>query len=565
MRAPSIEDPTEYRQVRVDGLHRWLLSCRDSEQPRLIKQLLPGFASDPVDRAAWLAAAERNRVLDHRGCARVVDCGEHESGPYVASLYRSGAALSSLSSRARAEAPPLSPELVAFIGMELLDALAHVEERDPTLTHLDLDPAGLLVDDDGTVAFLPEFGLWSALPPSKIVRCRFDCGRVQYTSPEVVRSQLADARSDVFSVGVVLFELLAGQRPYAGATQLLVALGIAEGKRCSLHEAAPHAPEPIRDVIEVMLAIDSGQRFQSARAAKAALQSTCGAAPAELRSMLARAVAGTTHFGQQRERHVVQEMTMAPASGRASTEIAWMMAAEAQGGAPAPARGHAPPAPAVCAGERSEGLELSRSPLRDQASAAKWSELTPPPLLLAPRASSLSPPPSDALPSSTDPTHEPRSRDASAAPAELVVNDGRTQFLLNSTPPPMMPAPSMVPAPSKLGRSPRSADLRIESILAVAPRVEMSVARAESDPLRRRKSFRVAEAVNPSPDRAWSPRASNGKWQDPSVTLFEMKSRAGGATVGRRTQMPFAAIVCLSAFFGFTAVTGLYLLLRLWQ
>lgn len=503
MRAPTIADPTEYIQVRVDGLHRWLLPCRESEQKTLVKQLLPAFAADESLRAAWLAAAERNRHLDHRGCARVIDCGEHESGPYIVSQHGAGVPLSALAAVREGQAP-FAPELVAHIGAELLDIVIHVEELDSTLNHLDLDPAGVLVDDDGSISILPEFGLWATLAPARLVRCRFDCGRVSYTSPELVRAQRSDGRSDVFSIGVVLFELLSGQRPYQGATQLLVALGIAEGKRPSIHEAAPHAPEGLRDVIEVMLATEPEQRFQSARAAKAALQSSCYSPAEQVRDVLTRYLAGAPRFGATRDRQVVRD-----------------------------APDFVPPP------------------------ATNWSDLAPPPLLLASGAPSASVAWSGPLPSSVAPRHSP-SAGAMVDAAGLAVNDGRTQSLRPSDPAPL------IAADLRVGRSAQRSPQRAESVLALSPRTAPPLVNAEPHVELRRMSF-VSEGSKPGAESAWSPRASNGKWQDPSATLFRMKSRGSGAPVRRRTQLPFAAIVCLSAIFGFTAVTGLYLLFRLWQ
>src|SRR5690606_6572685 len=145
------------------------------------------------------------------------------------------------------------------------------------LSHLDLCPQSVLLRDDASVV-VTEFGMWESLDAAEAARRRFDLGRVHYLSPELARSLAGDARSDVFSVGAMLYELLAGERPFQARTQLLVAIAIAEGKRKSLREVDASFPEGLVDIVDSMLALDPDERFQSARAARNALSNIAGAA-----------------------------------------------------------------------------------------------------------------------------------------------------------------------------------------------------------------------------------------------------------------------------------------------
>jgi len=274
MRALSVELPAQRRLLRSDGLQRWLLpEPQTGTSERLIKQFAPSVAVCPDAMHRWLHMAEVNAALTFAPCAQIEDWGMRDGGAFIVSHRPEGLPLSGLLQAIKASGARLAAELVAPMGVLLLDALDHAQRHDPSLTHLDLDLDLVTVRPDGALV-LPEFGLWSVLSPADIARSRFDAGRVQYCAPEVVEARPADTRSDVFSVGVLLYQLLTGELPFGGATQLVIAMAISDGKHAPLRERAPEAPEDLCDIIEVMLAPDAEERFQTPAAARNALRTT---------------------------------------------------------------------------------------------------------------------------------------------------------------------------------------------------------------------------------------------------------------------------------------------------
>jgi hypothetical protein len=268
----------EYEQrvpIRIGSLSQCFTAQHGSGEEVLLKQLLPAFARVPAIAASWLERAEQNSRLDHPGCSRVLDWGEALGESYLTLPLVAAASLRELLQAAAKAALWPQPEAVVAIAQGVLTALAHAQTQFG-LPHLDIDPHAVLLRKDGSV-LLTEFGMWRALPAESATRERFDRGRVAYLCPELTKSLEGDARSDVFSLGAILYELLGKERPFHGATQLVTAMAIAEGRRRPLRELAPHAPEVLCEIVETMLAQNPDERFQSAQAVLGALSSCCQA------------------------------------------------------------------------------------------------------------------------------------------------------------------------------------------------------------------------------------------------------------------------------------------------
>jgi serine/threonine protein kinase len=245
----------EYEQrvpIRIGSLSQCFAAQHAGGEEVLLKQLLPAFARVPAIASAWLECAEHNSRLDHPGCSRVLEWGEALGESYLTLPMAAAVPLRELLQAATKAALWPSLEAVVAIAEGALSALAHAH-AEFGLSHLDLDPHALLLRKDGSV-LLTEFGMWRALPAEAATRERFDRGRVAYLCPELTKSLAGDARSDVFSLGAILYELISKERPFHGATQLVTAMAIAEGRRRPLRELAPQAPELLCDIVETMLA-----------------------------------------------------------------------------------------------------------------------------------------------------------------------------------------------------------------------------------------------------------------------------------------------------------------------
>lgn len=211
-------------------------------------------------------------TFDHPGLARLIESGRDARGPFLAQEYLPGVTLREVFLRGAA-ALPLPAALAAVTG--LLDVLDHVHTRaDATgaalaIVHRDVCPANVIVTPRGSVALI-DFGIatsaWRPDPDRGQLK-----GTRGYMAPEVVTGErVADARSDLFAVGVILYELSTGQRLYEGSP-LRVLHAIAEGPMASPADVVPGYPSGLQAVVQHALARSPEARVESARVMRDAL------------------------------------------------------------------------------------------------------------------------------------------------------------------------------------------------------------------------------------------------------------------------------------------------------
>ncbi|MFK7990931.1 MAG: serine/threonine-protein kinase [Sandaracinaceae bacterium] len=240
-----------------------------------LKRILPAFESDPSFVAQFLEEARLAARLRHGNIAQVVDFGEVGGSHYLALELIDGMDLRTLLQRLRDRGARLSPEQVVHIGLELAAALevAHRADRErPPIIHRDVSPSNVLVSREGEV-YLTDFGIARALGAQRRTDSGVVRGKVPYMAPEYAMTGEFDARTDLFGLGVLLFEALAGERPYQGRTELETLTVIREGRHRSLAELAPGAPPALIGVVEQLLRPEPAARPASAGALLDALAS----------------------------------------------------------------------------------------------------------------------------------------------------------------------------------------------------------------------------------------------------------------------------------------------------
>jgi eukaryotic-like serine/threonine-protein kinase len=236
-------------------------------------KLLPrDLADDPERRARMLREARAAAALNHPNICTVYEVGEAAGRPFIAMEVVEGRSLS-----ARIAEGPLSVDEVRHIGVQLADAVAHAHDRG--IVHRDLKGANVMVTPEGRVKVL-DFGLAAQVSDQQLTdltthsvalatQAHAVLGTLPYMAPEQLRGTPADARSDVWALGVVLYEMVSGKRPFDGTTGFALSAAI-------LHEPFPRlpagVPRALQSVVACCLEKEPGRRYQRAAELRAALE-----------------------------------------------------------------------------------------------------------------------------------------------------------------------------------------------------------------------------------------------------------------------------------------------------
>ena len=186
----------------------WKAEDRLLLRPVALKILSPELCRSPKARRRFLHEARTASSLDHPGIVAIHDSGGDEDLVYIALALIDGETVSTLAARG-----PMAPREAARIGMEAARALAHA--HDHGVVHRDVTGRNVMVSRDGR-AYVLDFGLALAAGTTRLTSSGNMVGTVCYLSPEGARSEEMDTRSDVYSLGVVLYEAVTGTLPFTG-------------------------------------------------------------------------------------------------------------------------------------------------------------------------------------------------------------------------------------------------------------------------------------------------------------------------------------------------------------
>ncbi|HKE07143.1 MAG TPA: protein kinase [Candidatus Acidoferrum sp.] len=233
-------------------------------------ETLPTGSSASHERV--LQEARAISALNHPNICTVYEVGEIDGKPYIAMEFIEGRPLS-----LEITSGGMALEQVERHGMQLADALGHAHSRG--IVHRDLKSANVMVTLQGRLKVL-DFGISRRLEPggAPTDTTKFDkswdsqhtfTGTLPYIAPEVLRGEEGDARSDIWSLGVLLYEMASGHRPFRGGTAFELSAAILR-ERAPL--ITPPLPPILQSVIDRCLDKDPGQRYQSAGEVRAALE-----------------------------------------------------------------------------------------------------------------------------------------------------------------------------------------------------------------------------------------------------------------------------------------------------
>src|SRR5579859_3285849 len=236
-----------------------------TQEPVAIKQLKSDVVDhDPDQLKRFVREGDTLRTLNHPNIVKFLAASQHDDKHYLVMEYVSGGSLADVLKTQ----PQLPIDRVLAIALELADALARAHHL--KIIHRDLKPANVLLAEDGTPR-LSDFGL-ARIGETTMTKTGVVMGTVEYLCPEAFSGASLDSRADLWAFGVMLFEMLAGKRPFEGENTGVIIGAILNHRTPDLEALRPDAPLTLVDLIYRMLEKNRDQRIPSARLVGAELE-----------------------------------------------------------------------------------------------------------------------------------------------------------------------------------------------------------------------------------------------------------------------------------------------------
>jgi beta-lactam-binding protein with PASTA domain len=223
-----------------------------------VKVLRPEFGADPQFVERFEREAQAAASLSHPNIVQVYDYGTDAAGPYIVMEQVSGGDLSS----ALGKRGSLPPSAVANTGQQVADALAAAHAAH--LVHRDIKPSNILLSPDGRVQ-VADFGIAQVAAGSSVTATGITLGSVLYFSPEQARGDTATPASDIYSLGLVMYEMLTGQRAFSGDSPAAVAVARLSGGVPSPMAVRAEVPPALDAIVRWCLAVDPKARPSAAQ------------------------------------------------------------------------------------------------------------------------------------------------------------------------------------------------------------------------------------------------------------------------------------------------------------
>ena len=256
----GVEVGQRYRVIRLLGRGGmgavYLAHDRELDRDVALKVIRPDVANDPETLERFKREIQLSSLVTDRHVLRVYDLGESGGIKFVTMQFVDGEDLAALIKR---EGKLPQPRIVDIFRQICLALQAAHEQG---VIHRDLKPHNVMLDKTGGV-YLTDFGLAKSMTQSGMTQTGALMGTPFYMSPEQVRGEAADHRSDIYTLGVILYELATGQVPFSGGTAFETMMQRLQRAPQPISELNPDVPLYLRKVIERCMALDIEARYQS--------------------------------------------------------------------------------------------------------------------------------------------------------------------------------------------------------------------------------------------------------------------------------------------------------------
>lgn len=220
----------------------------------ILKFLLEQYASEPEIKARFTQEAQAAAKLNHPNIITIHEVSEYQGRPYIAMEYLPGGTLKNLMATHE-----LTFKEIIDIGIQVGDGLNRAHESG--IVHRDIKPQNLLMDKDGRLK-IADFGLAKVKGGSKITTGGSTFGTMAYMSPEQTRGEAVDRRSDIFSFGVVFYEMVSRHQPFKGDNAAAIINSILNEKPEPLARYKASVPDGFQRLVDKALEKDRAERYQ---------------------------------------------------------------------------------------------------------------------------------------------------------------------------------------------------------------------------------------------------------------------------------------------------------------
>ncbi len=246
------------------------ISIEGFEKPVAIKRILPSLCQNETFVTMFLDEARLTMQLNHANIVQIFDIGKVDDTYFLAMEMVEGANLRRVMQKALDQAKPFPVAIACFLAMEIAKALAYAHEKNGPdgqslgIVHRDVSPPNVLLSKEGEVK-LTDFGLARAASNAQVSDAGVVKGKFAYLCPEAVEGKVVDPRADVYSTGIILWELLCGRRLYAGKSDVETIELVRKGDIPKPSTVRGPVDAELDRIVLRALAKNPKRRYQSAR------------------------------------------------------------------------------------------------------------------------------------------------------------------------------------------------------------------------------------------------------------------------------------------------------------